>query len=80
MGAGELHSGIGLVLILVVAAIVAMAASGLTAVVLERVAYRPLRRRGAGRLSALISATARRCSCRRPSRCGRAATWCPFHG
>jgi branched-chain amino acid transport system permease protein len=56
VGAGALHSGIGLVLILVVAAIVAMAASGLTAVVLERVAYRPLRRRGAGRLSALISA------------------------
>jgi branched-chain amino acid transport system permease protein len=55
-GTGAIHTGISLVLILVGAAIVAMAASGLTAVVLERVAYRPLRRRGAGRLSALISA------------------------
>jgi len=33
-----------------------MAASGLTAVAMERVAYRPLRRRGAPRLAALITA------------------------
>lgn len=36
--------------------LVAMAASGLTAVAMERVAYRPLRRRGAPRLAALITA------------------------
>ncbi len=35
---------------------VAMAASGLTAVAMERIAYRPLRRRGAPRLAALITA------------------------
>jgi branched-chain amino acid transport system permease protein len=48
----------GLVLVgLMAAAIVAgMASSGLMAVVLERVAYRPLRRRGAPRLSFLITA------------------------
>ncbi len=33
-----------------------MIASGGTALLLERVAYRPLRRRGASRLAALISA------------------------
>jgi branched-chain amino acid transport system permease protein len=36
--------------------VVAMVASGLTAVIMERVAYRPLRRRGAPRLAALITA------------------------
>jgi branched-chain amino acid transport system permease protein len=36
--------------------LVAMAASGLTAVAMERVAYRPLRRRGAPRLAFLITA------------------------
>ncbi|HSH60526.1 MAG TPA: branched-chain amino acid ABC transporter permease [Acidimicrobiales bacterium] len=41
---------------LVVVMVVAMLASGLTAVVMERVAYRPLRRRGAPRLAALITA------------------------
>lgn len=48
----------GLVLMgLMAAAIVAgMASSGLMAVVLERLAYRPLRRRGAPRLSFLITA------------------------
>jgi branched-chain amino acid transport system permease protein len=40
----------------IVAFLPAMAAAGLTAVVLERVAYRPLRRRGAPRLAYLISA------------------------
>src|SRR3954468_751684 len=41
---------------LLVAMVAAMAASGLAAVVMERVAYRPLRRRGAPRLAALITA------------------------
>jgi branched-chain amino acid transport system permease protein len=48
--------GLNLVGLILVCAIVAMAASGVTAVFLERVAYRPLRRRGASRLAALISA------------------------
>jgi len=52
----DIHSGLPLILILVGAGLVAMAASGTAAVVLERVAYRPLRRRGAPRLAALISA------------------------
>ncbi len=43
----------GMLLLLFVAA---MAASGGAAVLLERIAYRPLRRRGASRLAALISA------------------------
>lgn len=43
-------------LLLVVALIFGMAVSGLCAVVLELVAYRPLRKRGASRLAALISA------------------------
>jgi len=49
-------TGVVLVLVILVAAIVAMAASGITAVLLERIAYRPLRKRGASRLAALISA------------------------
>ncbi len=44
------------VIILVIAFIPAMLASGVTAVVLERLAYRPLRKRGAPRLAYLISA------------------------
>ncbi len=48
--------GLALVGLLLVCAVAAMAASGATAVFLERVAYRPLRRRGASRLAALISA------------------------
>ena len=55
-GAGALHTGIQLVVILVLAGIFAMAVSGVTAVLLERIAYRPLRHRGASRLAALISA------------------------
>lgn len=43
-------------ILFVVAFIPTMAASGVVAVVLERVAYRPLRRRGAARLAYLISA------------------------
>ena len=52
----RLPGGPVLVGCLIVCALTAMAASGLTAVMLERVAYRPLRRRGASRLAALISA------------------------
>ena len=48
--------GIGLVGLLLLCAVVAMAFSGGAAMALERIAYRPLRRRGAGRLAALISA------------------------
>jgi len=52
----EPATGIALVLLLVGALIPAMIASGGTAVVLERLAYRPLRKRGAPRLAFLISA------------------------
>jgi branched-chain amino acid transport system permease protein len=48
--------GITLVGLLLLCVLAAMMASGFTALVLERVAYRPLRRRGASRLAALISA------------------------
>jgi branched-chain amino acid transport system permease protein len=48
--------GVALAGALVLCMIAAMAASGLAAVLLERIAYRPLRRRGASRLAALISA------------------------
>ena len=50
------QSGIFLILILIGALIPAMLASGITAVTVERAAYRPLRKRGAPRLSFLISA------------------------
>jgi branched-chain amino acid transport system permease protein len=49
-------TGAGLALTLAATTIAAMAVSGLAAVVMERVAYRPLRRRGAPRLAALITA------------------------
>jgi len=49
-------TGIALVGLLGLTMLVAMAASGGAAIVLERVAYRPLRRKGASRLAALISA------------------------
>ncbi|GAC1528433.1 MAG: branched-chain amino acid ABC transporter permease [Acidimicrobiales bacterium] len=55
-GINSTHGGIGLVLILLACLLVAAAFSGVTAVVLERVAYRPLRKQGATRLAALISA------------------------
>jgi branched-chain amino acid transport system permease protein len=48
--------GILLVGLVLLCLMVSMAASGGTAILLERVAYRPLRRRGASRLAALISA------------------------
>jgi branched-chain amino acid transport system permease protein len=49
-------TGFALVFAIVVMMLAAMAASGLTAVVMERVAYRPLRRRKSPRLAALITA------------------------
>jgi len=49
-------TGIALVLTLLAVMVAAMLASGTAAVVMERVAYRPLRRRNAPRLSALITA------------------------
>src|SRR5436309_1514440 len=49
-------SGPFLVLVIATGVILAGLASGGTAVLLERVAYRPLRRRGASRLAYLISA------------------------
>jgi branched-chain amino acid transport system permease protein len=52
----EPQTGIVLILVLLGALIPAMLASGLAAVLLERIAYRPLRRRGAPRLAFLISA------------------------
>jgi branched-chain amino acid transport system permease protein len=50
------QTGFTLVGVLILSALAAMAASGVAAVALERIAYRPLRRRGASRLAALISA------------------------
>jgi branched-chain amino acid transport system permease protein len=50
------RTGAGLVITLLVALIPAMFMSGITAVLMERVAYRPLRLGGAPRLAALISA------------------------
>jgi branched-chain amino acid transport system permease protein len=49
-------TGFALIGVILVALIVAMAFSGAGAVILELVAYRPLRRRGSSRLAALISA------------------------
>ena len=49
-------TGVALVLTLLAVMVAAMLASGTAAVVMERVAYRPLRRRNAPRLSALITA------------------------
>ncbi|HET9076385.1 MAG TPA: branched-chain amino acid ABC transporter permease [Acidimicrobiales bacterium] len=50
------QSGLALVGLLLVCAVAAMIGSGGVAVILEFVAYRPLRRRGSSRLAALISA------------------------
>ena len=49
-------TGLALVLVLLGVVLVAMLASGGTALLMERVAYRPLRRRNAPRLAALITA------------------------
>ena len=48
--------GFGLIGIVILLAVVGMVVSGAAAMALEYVAYRPLRRRGASRLAALISA------------------------
>ncbi len=56
LGVHHFQSGLALVGVLLVCLLFAMAASGGTALVLERVAYRPLRQRGSSRLAALISA------------------------
>lgn len=56
MGVTGPESGLALVGVLLVVLVVAMAASGGAAVLLELIAYRPLRKRGASRLAALISA------------------------
>ncbi|MGH2770037.1 MAG: branched-chain amino acid ABC transporter permease [Actinomycetota bacterium] len=50
------REGAALLIVIGAAVLVSMLASGATAVALERIAYRPLRRRGAPRLSFLISA------------------------
>ncbi|MBW8481097.1 branched-chain amino acid ABC transporter permease [Actinomadura sp. PM05-2] len=52
----SLYGGFTLIAIVIGLAVVAGVASGGSAVLLELVAYRPLRRRGASRLAALISA------------------------
>ncbi|MGH2704341.1 MAG: branched-chain amino acid ABC transporter permease [Actinomycetota bacterium] len=56
LGATGPRTGILLVVTLAAAILASMVASGGTAVLLERIAYRPLRRRGAPRLAFLISA------------------------
>src|SRR6202043_3816548 len=50
------QAGFTLIGVLLLMLLAAMAFSGVTAVLLERIAYRPLRRRGGSRLAALISA------------------------
>jgi branched-chain amino acid transport system permease protein len=55
-GVTEPLAGVALVLVIVGALVPAMVVSGALAVGIERVAYRPLRRRGAPRLSFLIAA------------------------
>jgi branched-chain amino acid transport system permease protein len=56
IGVAGPRTGFALVFVLVIGALAAMAASGGAAVLLERIAYRPLRKRGASRLAALTSA------------------------
>ncbi|MCW2919580.1 MAG: inner-rane translocator [Actinomycetia bacterium] len=56
LGTTTLLSGVGLIGVVLILCIVAAVASGGSAMLLELVAYRPLRRRGASRLAALISA------------------------
>jgi branched-chain amino acid transport system permease protein len=50
------QTGFMIVVAIVAIGVICMAVSGAAAVLLERIAYRPLRRRGASRLAALISA------------------------
>jgi branched-chain amino acid transport system permease protein len=56
LGIDAPRTGVELLFAVVVCAVAAMLAGGLSAVALERIAYRPLRKRGASRLAALISA------------------------
>jgi branched-chain amino acid transport system permease protein len=56
LGVDGPQSGPELVLTLLFAFVVAMIFAGVTAVAMERIAYRPLRRRGASRLTYLIAA------------------------
>ncbi len=56
LGITHAETGFALVGVLILMGLAGMAGSGITAVVLERVAYRPLRKRGSSRLAALISA------------------------
>jgi branched-chain amino acid transport system permease protein len=56
LGVTQEQTGWTLVGVILVVVLAAMAASGAAAVALERLAYRPLRKRGASRLAALISA------------------------
>src|SRR5919107_3474634 len=55
-GVSEPQAGLALILIILGTLVICAATSGGVAVLLERLAYRPLRRRGAPRLSYLISA------------------------
>jgi branched-chain amino acid transport system permease protein len=54
--ADDPRTGLGLAVTVIVVMAIAMAVSGGVAVAVERIAYRPLRRRGAPRLAALITA------------------------
>jgi branched-chain amino acid transport system permease protein len=56
MGISSPLSGAALVGVILLMIVVSMAASGGAAVLLEQVAYKPLRKKGASRLAALISA------------------------
>jgi branched-chain amino acid transport system permease protein len=56
LGIDSPKAGGSLILTLAVLLVISMAASGLAALLMERIAYRPLRRRNAPRLTALITA------------------------
>src|SRR3954452_6633979 len=56
LGVKSPFSGVALVAVMLLCLVVGMFSSGAAAVVLEFVAYRPLRKKGASRLAALISA------------------------
>ncbi len=56
MGVTGTRTGVSLVLTLTALLLISMATSGAAALIMERVAYRPLRRRNAPRLTALITA------------------------
>jgi branched-chain amino acid transport system permease protein len=53
---GDYRTGLSLVVTLIAVCLLSMLVSGVAAVLLERIAYRGLRKRGASRLTALISA------------------------